>query len=228
MLLPVVDSVLFSRKKFFFTGNCEYSMYNRKPEVIIPLEVLSGRWNIKMSFIIRRSSVGFLPLDMTKIEGCVDFTVGYFLHFFAGCKKWKRNTIISRENMREIFFYGSKLFVKMFSFFCFYVCSGWWWGFVSNIRSRSNFLKHVFHGVFSSKSFLFHSEEVIWMTTETFFPSGMFKSGTPSNLVGSYRSNTCQGISEVRANLEKYKKISLQYNSIFFLTSLVSTSIRNQ
>jgi len=177
-------------------------MYNRKPEVIIPLEVLSGRWNIKMSFIIRRSSVGFLPsLDMTKIEGCVNFTVGYFLHFFAGCNKWKRNTIISRENMREIFFYGNKLFVKMFSFFSFYVCSGWWWGFVSNIRSRSNFLKHVFHGVFSSKFFLFHSEEVIWMTTETFFPSGMFKSAAPSNLVGSYRSKTCQGISEVRANL---------------------------
>ena len=95
----------FHEKKFFFTGNCEYFMYNRKPEVIIPLEVLSGRWNIKMSFIIRRSSVGFLPLDMTKIEGCVDFTVGYFLHFFAGCNKWKRNAIISRENsMREIFF----------------------------------------------------------------------------------------------------------------------------
>ena len=109
----------YFHEKFFFTGNCEYFMYNRKPEVIIPLEVLSGRWNIKMSFIIRRSSVGFLPLDMTKIEGCVDFTVGYFLHFFAGCNKWKRNTIISRENMREIFFYGSKLFVKMFSFFVF-------------------------------------------------------------------------------------------------------------
>ena len=31
----------------------------------------------------------------------------------------KKNTIISRENMREIFFYGSKLFVKMFSFFVF-------------------------------------------------------------------------------------------------------------
>ena len=123
--------------------------------MIIPLEVLSGRWNIKMSFIIRRSSVGFLPLDMTKIEGCVDFTVGYFLHFFAGCNKWKRNTIISRENMREIFFYGSKLFVKMFSFFSFYVCSGWWWGFVSNIRSRSNFLKHVFHGFFLRNLFYF-------------------------------------------------------------------------
>ena len=56
---------------------------------------------------------------------------------------------------------------------------------------------------FSFSKNLFHSEEVIWMTTETFFPSGMFKSAAPSNLVGSYRSNTCQRISEVRANLEK-------------------------
>ena len=87
--------------------------------MIIPLEVLSGRWNIKMSFIIRRSSVGFLPLDMTKIEGCVDFTVGYFLHFFAGCNKWKRNTIISRENMREIFFMVVNCLWRCFLFFLF-------------------------------------------------------------------------------------------------------------
>jgi len=123
--------------------------------VIIPLEVLSGRWNIKMSFIIRRSSVGFLPLDMTKIEGCVDFTVGYFLHFFAGCNKWKRNTIISRENsMWEIFFMVVNCLWRCF-LFCFYVYSGWWWGFVSNIRSRSNFLKHFFHGVFLRNLFYF-------------------------------------------------------------------------
>lgn len=145
------------------------------------------------------------------------FYSGLFSALFCGMQEMKKKYYYFSWKYARNFFYGSKLFVKMFSFFCFYVCSGWWWGFVSNIRSRSNFLKHFFHGVFSSKFFLFHSEEVIWMTTETFFPSGMFKSGTPSNLVGSYRSNTCQGISEVRANLEKNKKFSLQYNSIFFV-----------
>ena len=71
-----------------------------------------------MSFIIRRSSVGFLPLDMTKIEGCVDFTVGYFLHFLRDAIN-EKEILLFLVKICEKFFYGSKLFVEMFSFFLF-------------------------------------------------------------------------------------------------------------
>ena len=53
---------------------------------------------------------------------------------------------------------------------------------------------------------LFHAKEVVGMTAKTFFTSCMFYGG--QDLTGSYRSNTHQGVREVRANLK--------YINVFF------------
>ena len=138
---------------------------------------------------------------------------GLISALFCGMQEMKKKNF-SRENARKFFMVNC-----LWRYFLLFVYVQADEVLFSNIRSRSNFKSiksFFFAGFFFSKN-LFHSEEVIWMTTETFFSSGMFKSAAPSNLVGSYRSKTCQGISEVRANLEKNKKFSLQYNSIFFV-----------